>query len=116
MFIKLLVCFSSYASVILLGHVLVKAFLRKYQLSRATGLKGAGAIIGILERILTLTFVLLNEYTALALVFTAKSIARFEELKNRDFAEYYLVGTLSSIFFAILMGIVTKWVFSLLQI
>jgi formate/nitrite transporter FocA (FNT family) len=27
----------------------------------------------------------------------AKSIARFEELKQREFAEYFLVGTLASV-------------------
>lgn len=74
------------------------------------GLKRAGATIGVLERMLVLTLVLLGQYAAIALIFAAKSIARFEELKDRQFAEYYLIGTLSSILFAMLVGILTTWV------
>jgi len=44
----------------------------------------------------------------------AKSIARFQELKERKFAEYYLIGTLSSILFAMLVGIFASWLLSLL--
>lgn len=40
----------------------------------------------------------------------AKSIARFSELKKRSFAEYYLIGTLASILFAIVIGMATIWV------
>ena len=39
---------------------------------------------------------------------TAKSIARYKELENRDFAEYYLVGTLLSALLAILGGLLLK--------
>ena len=112
----ILIYFVSYLIALVLGHFFVRALLKKFNIPEAHGVKGAGAMIGFLERALTLTFVLLGQYTALALVLTAKSIARFEELKNRDFAEYYLVGTLSSIFFAILIGIITQWVFGLLKI
>lgn len=66
-------------------------------------------IIGIFERFITLTFVLLGQYPAIAFIFAAKSIARFEELKNREFAEYYLIGTFSSISFAIFWGEIMKW-------
>lgn len=90
-------------------HVIVNRLLRRYHMPER-GLKGAGAIIGVLERMLVLTLVLLGQYAAIALVFTAKSIARFEELKDRGFAEYYLIGTLSSILFAMLVGILTTWV------
>jgi hypothetical protein len=68
-----------------------------------------GNYIGILERMLILTFVLNNSLTAVAFVFTAKSIARFNELNNREFAEYYLVGTLSSTALAILGGLVASF-------
>ncbi|UCD72026.1 MAG: hypothetical protein JSW70_03270 [Syntrophobacterales bacterium] len=73
------------------------------------GLPRAGAIIGILERIFVVTLVILDQYASIALIFTAKSIARFEELKHREFAEYYLIGSFSSILFSLLIGILTKW-------
>lgn len=78
-----------------------------------TGVKGTGKIIGILERFVILTFVLLNQYTGIAIVLMAKSIARFDELKERDFAEYYLVGTLASISFALGCGIIMKFLLKL---
>ncbi len=40
--------------------------------------------------------------------FKIKSIARFNELKDRKMAEYYLIGTLASITFALLVGIVVR--------
>jgi hypothetical protein len=90
-------------------HLIVNWILRRYQLPER-GLKRAGATTGVLARMLVLTLVLLGQYASIALIFTAKSIARFEELKDREFAEYYLIGTLSSILFAMLVGILTTWV------
>ena len=66
---------------------------------------GAGKIIGNLERFLILTLVILEEYTAIAFVLTAKSVARFRELEERGFAEYYLIGTLTSTLVAIIVGL-----------
>jgi len=97
-----------------LERLLTIAFGREYHAKEAGGFKGAGCTIGYLERLLTLTFVLLGEYEALALVLAAKSIARFQELKEREFAEYYLIGTLSSILFAMLIGIFASWLLGLL--
>ncbi len=57
----------------------------------------AGAAIGTLERIIMLLLLGAGQYAAIALVLTAKSIARYEMLKDKDFAEYYLLGTLLSI-------------------
>lgn len=64
-----------------------------------------GRVIGILERMLVLTLVLIDQWGALGLVFAAKSIARFRELEDRAFGEYYLVGTLSSLLVAIATGL-----------
>ncbi|HAL62095.1 MAG TPA: hypothetical protein DCP08_06785 [Chloroflexi bacterium] len=66
---------------------------------------GTGKIIGNLERFLILTLVILQEYTAIAFVLTAKSVARFRELDKREFAEYYLIGTLTSTLVAIIVGL-----------
>jgi hypothetical protein len=55
-----------------------------------------GRMIGNLERLLLLAFVVLGSYGAIGFVLAAKSIARFRELDDREFAEYYLVGTLAS--------------------
>lgn len=87
------------------GHLFVKAFLAWIESPGDSGIRRAGALIGYLERVLILTFVLLGQYVAIPIVLTAKSITRFEELKERKFAEYYLIGTLSSMLFSILIGL-----------
>lgn len=57
----------------------------------------AGRFIGTLERVIMLFFMGINQYSAIGLVLTAKSIARYEKItKEKDFAEYYLLGTLLS--------------------
>ncbi|HHZ11545.1 MAG TPA: DUF3307 domain-containing protein [Acholeplasmataceae bacterium] len=62
----------------------------------------AGSVIGKLERLVILTLGIMGLHTAIALVFTAKSIARFKQLEERGFAERYLIGTLLSFLIAIL--------------
>ena len=52
-----------------------------------------------------MTFVLLHQFAAVGLVIAAKSIARFRELEDRNFAEYYLVGTLASTLIAVVVGL-----------
>ena len=64
-----------------------------------------GRAIGVLERALTLTFVLLGQYGAAGLVVAAKSLARFKALEDREFAEYFLVGTLASLLLAVAVGV-----------
>ncbi|MFA9463902.1 MAG: DUF3307 domain-containing protein [Velocimicrobium sp.] len=57
----------------------------------------AGRFIGTLERIIMLLFLSIGQYSAIGLVLTAKSIARYDRIsKEKDFAEYYLLGTLIS--------------------
>lgn len=64
-----------------------------------------GRAVGSLERALTLTLVLLGEYAAVGWIIAAKSLARFKQLEDREFAEYFLVGTLASFLLALLAGL-----------
>lgn len=76
--------------------------------------ENVGEWIGILERIITVTFVLTGNFTAIAFVLTAKSIARFKALEeSKDFAEYYLLGTSGSMIAALGVGILVRIVFGL---
>lgn len=73
------------------------------------GLNDAGRWIGMIERVLILTFVLVNQYTGIGFLIAAKSILRFGDIKNpenRKEAEYILIGTMISFIVAILTGIV----------
>ncbi|WP_219225656.1 DUF3307 domain-containing protein [Pedobacter antarcticus] len=71
------------------------------------GLANAGKWIGICERILILTFVLMAQYTAIGFLMTAKSILRFseKEVNTQLKTEYILVGTLVSFASAALTGV-----------
>ncbi|PKM48849.1 MAG: DUF3307 domain-containing protein [Firmicutes bacterium HGW-Firmicutes-7] len=65
-----------------------------------------GQLIGNLERLLILILLSLNQFTAIGLVFTAKSITRYDKItKEKEFAEYYLLGTLYSIIATLLLYI-----------
>ena len=90
------------------ANVIFKIAFRKYELKKNNSkdeqditVPGAGALIGSLERILSVIFLAINSISAIGLVYTAKSIARFKQIElNRQFAEYYLIGTLYSILYA----------------
>lgn len=64
-----------------------------------------GLLIGVLERALALTLILIGQFGALGLILAAKALARFRALDDRDFAEYVLIGTLASLLFALAVGI-----------
>ncbi len=67
-----------------------------------------GRLVGILERLLILTLVLGDQWGTVGLVLAAKSIARFKELDERQFSEYYLVGTLASVLTAVASGLAVR--------
>lgn len=69
-------------------------------------LENAGTYIGWLERFLVLTALALQSPATVGLILTAKSIARYPEFKSLRFAEYFLIGTLLSVSFGILGGLV----------
>ena len=72
-------------------------------------LDDAGKWIGIAERILIFSFVLLSQYEAIGFLITAKSLLRFREgEKVAKQSEYVLIGTLVSYGLAILIGLLTK--------
>ena len=69
-------------------------------------LENAGMYIGWLERFVILTSLVLQSPATVGLILTAKSIARYPELKSIRFAEYFLIGTLLSVTLGILGGLV----------
>lgn len=70
----------------------------------------AGRWIGMLERTIISVLALCNQFGAIAFVLTAKSIARFKMLDDKEFAECYLVGTLASTALAILASLAIQGV------
>ena len=105
--IYILVCFG--------GAVLVRKILNVLD-DKEDSLKSqqkVGAAIGLMERLIIITLALCGSLGSIAFILTAKSIARFNELNDRRFAEYYLVGTLTSTAIAICGGIFLKYFITL---
>jgi hypothetical protein len=104
---------TGYLYVCIRGIVLVRSVLELPALQmRRDDDRNAGAIeiargrtIGSLERAIALTLVLLGQYAALGLIVAAKSVARFKALEDREFAEYFLIGTLASLLLALAGGL-----------
>ncbi|MDG5788598.1 DUF3307 domain-containing protein [Evansella sp. AB-P1] len=67
-----------------------------------------GKIIGYLERLLVIILVVADSISSIAFIIAAKSLTRFKQLDDRDWAEYFLLGTLSSILLAIFYGFIIK--------
>lgn len=72
------------------------------------GIDKSGYLIGIFERVITITFILISQLGAIGFVLAAKSLARFRQLEEQNFAEKYLVGTLLSITVALCSALLIK--------
>ena len=72
----------------------------------------AGRIIGILERIIIFFFIMIGQFAAVGFVIAAKGVVRYKELDNRNFAEYFLIGTLLSSLLAMFNGIIVSYLIS----
>ncbi|WP_295116910.1 DUF3307 domain-containing protein [uncultured Chitinophaga sp.] len=73
-------------------------------------LKNAGQLIGMLERLLVLAFILLNKWEGVGFLLAAKSVFRFgdlKEAKDMKLTEYILIGTLLSFGIAVAIGVIT---------
>jgi hypothetical protein len=97
------------------ANILIKEILNYFKIpipnKRPNDLLNAGKIIGIMERILTITFVLLGQYEAVGFLIAAKSILRYEGNDPANFdneqgkTEYVLIGTLLSFGIAIMTSV-----------
>lgn len=65
-----------------------------------------GRVIGLLERTFLYFLIIWNQVGAIAILIALKSLARFKDLEDRTFAEYFLVGSLLSILTAAIPAVV----------
>lgn len=105
--VVLAVIFLAQPSGIIIGMLTARW---REQLSDTTNsLADAGKWIGILERLIIFVLVVFNQYAAIGLLTAAKSILRFSESKNaEEKSEYVLIGTMISIAFALVIGLIIK--------
>ena len=94
--------------------IVIQFVLKPWRLSNNTdsysqgseeSLEKAGSLIGILERFIILTLILMNQFTAIGFVIAAKSILRF---KDESKHEYVLLGTVTSLSIVLLIGLITQ--------
>ena len=88
-------------------NILIKLVLDDYKIginNECSEIKNAGALIGNLERILSLIFIVLGQYEVIGFIIAAKSLLRFKETDIAK-TEYVLAGTFLSFGVAIVCGI-----------
>jgi len=94
--------------------IVIAIMTRRWQADyeNGDGLRDAGRYIGMLERVLILTFIFMNQFSAIGFLIAAKSILRFGDIResnNRKGAEYILIGTMISLAAAIFTGLLAQW-------
>jgi hypothetical protein len=70
-----------------------------------------GRLIGSIERLLLAGMVAAGSYAALGFLVAAKGLVRSKDLERHDFAEYFLIGTLSSTALAVVAGGLVRLIF-----
>lgn len=108
-------------SLVLLGYLLVTTpvgylimhAIKNINAGSGTNIQHGGTLIGIFERVIILTFVLLGQYEAIGFLITGKSIIRFASQHEDIRSEYVLVGTMMSYAMAILTGVAINYLLAL---
>ncbi|WP_026450140.1 DUF3307 domain-containing protein [Aequorivita capsosiphonis] len=104
---KYLLIITGYLVCLKPANIFIKEVFKstEIQVSSDNEMPNAGKVIGVLERILTLTFIIVSQYSAVGFLIAAKSILRYrndETLKT----EYVLIGTMLSFGIAVIAGII----------
>jgi hypothetical protein len=63
----------------------------------------AGRVIGVLERLLIFVGLTASSWEILASVVALKTVARYSKLDEQNKAEYFLIGSLTSILWAVVV-------------
>ncbi len=104
------IVFVTYPAAIVM-RILLEGMSNQINLDHKS-LPNAGKYIGIIERLFVLIFIIMGRWEAIGLLITAKSVFRFNDLKesnSRKLTEYILIGTLLSFGIAILTGIIYNY-------
>jgi hypothetical protein len=107
---QILIFVIFYITILFAGAVLLEKVLNiiDVKIDNQEGKINMGKYVGIIERALILTLVTFGSLSSIGIIFTAKSLARFKKLEEKHFVEYYLLGTLTSIFMAVVGGLLLK--------
>ncbi len=104
--LQIVVLLIAYLCCLKPANIFIKEMLRstKIVVSNETDLPNGGKVIGNLERILTLTFILIGQFQAVGFLIAAKSILRYKDTDTLK-TEYVLIGTMLSFGIALALGL-----------
>ena len=118
--VKVIAIILAYLCCIKPANIIIKEVFRTSQIdikqSTATPLEipasgnelpSTGKLIGILERILALTFILIGQFQAVGFLIAAKSVLRYKDTETLK-TEYVLIGTMLSFGIAVVLGILAN--------
>jgi hypothetical protein len=99
---------AGYAGGFFAGSLLLRTVLKLVdpRFKGKFGFRDIGVWIGLIEHVLIVTFMLVEEYTAIGLVLAAKQYVRSDRIKRKP--SYYLLGTMLSVMFAVVFGLLTR--------
>ena len=105
--LKYLLIFTGYLICLKPTNIVIKQVFIAFEItiSDNSDLKNAGKLIGVLERSLVLTFIILNQFEAVGFLIAAKSILRYKDDSTLK-TEYVLIGTMLSFGIAVAIGII----------
>lgn len=105
--LKYLLIFTGYLICLKPSNIFVKEVFKAFDItiSQDNGLPNAGKLIGILERFLVFTFIILNQFEVVGFLIAAKSILRYKDDATLK-TEYVLIGTMLSFGIAVALGII----------
>lgn len=90
------------------GHVVRWSFLHAgidVSVTEAPSSADTGRVIGKSENVLVLSLMLFEAYTALGVIFAAKSLVRRADIGTGD-TSYYLTGTLANFTYSVAIGVI----------
>jgi hypothetical protein len=97
------------------GNILVVLLLKRISLfadkKEAKVIKrneGMGKWIGYLERTIVYILIITGNFSTIGFVIAVKALSRFKELENKEFAEYFIVGTMASMIITIVISLFVK--------
>lgn len=86
------------------GNELSRYLFWKLNEKRENDENKLGRVVGTLERLLIFAAVCSSQWALVPGVIALKTIARFKQLEEKEFAEYFLIGSMFSILYCLVLS------------
>lgn len=102
---EVVLVFLAFGLLLYVGNFIAKKILLNRGIQSSVPFKN-GQMIGNLERLIIFIGILMQEWSLVAVVIALKTIARYKELDDQDKSEYFLIGSLFSMLWAITIALI----------